>query len=494
MSTELGGIARPYQTLRFSVPSRSYVVDYEVLKDRRLPLVEEFLLRAIAIADSVDPAAAAQFLGLSDREFSKCLERLEFESLVSMNQDGRLELSGRAIEHMKNVDGVPRFSEVETRQTKLAIDLISFQAEQGAVQYGPWFKHSIEVDRRSRSKEQGADKVRAAFEHAFYDLKRGAIARVSNGGGGDGKAKLHRVQKITGRDYFNWPLETDVVLLPDRPLRTDFGFSQFTKVSEVEARRELFSAVRAATQKWIPAAGPTNLPGFEEILHATPAQGALRRGRLDEEFFVTLGLERIGEGTDPTFFVGDFSQSAVIDLWSERLADAIDTWKVVEKSASYPLLWLPPESGLWARSDAVRSALEHTRMAMQAKRRELFSALLVPIGADGHARSIGPARHKDMFDAARSVDASGWPQNVEVVLVPDKLAAVFFHLRPTNDCVIPVVAGLITSEPDRLAALEKILAKHLGAAMSDPIRDWRPEQGLPEVVSKAMARVMWEGR
>jgi hypothetical protein len=492
MSAAYEDAPRVSQTLRFSIPSRSYIVDHEVLKNSALPLVEEFLLRLVAVADHIEPATAAQFFGLSDREFAKCFERLDQAKLVVVGNDGRIELSARAIESMRNTEGVPRFVEIENRQQKFPVDLISFQYEHSQPTKDVWFKHTIEIERRSNGKSKPDDLVRAAFEASFYELKKGATANKKTAPSpGDQKAKLHRITRVLGRDYFNWVYDTDVVQIPGEALRTDFSFSNFTRVAELESRRELFAAIRGAVAKLAPPVGPTILPHFGKILEGTPGQAALRQDRLDEGFFLRLGAEKIGEDTETAYFFGDFSQPEPIKLWEDRLKEAISSWRKPDREIPLPLIWLPPGGGLWARSGGVRDLLESTRQLVQEKKRGLIPTLMVPVGSDGVSRTLAPQRHKDAFTVSRSVDAKDWPNNLEVVLIPERLAAVLVHMRPNADCVVPIVAGFIVSDASRIERIEAFLKSRLGAAMSDPMRDWRPSSGTPEEVSEALARVMW---
>lgn len=487
---------RTFQTLRFSVPSRSFAIEYEVLKDRFLPLVEEFLLRTVATTGGLDPKVAAQFLGLSERECSKCLERLEFDGLMAYDTDGRLQLTAHAIERMKGQGGIPRFVEVESRQARFAVDLISFQSgPSNSNTRDRWFKHSFEAERRPDKNQRPTDRVRAAFEASFYEAKRGKAGRSASTAAADSKEKLHRVQSVLGRQYFNWAFETDIVLWLEQPIRTDFPFAQYAKVADAEARRELFAAIRASVARMVPPPGPTALPNFEPLLAGTPAQGALRGGRLDESFLIELGLAEAGEKSDTAFFVGDFTQIRTRQLWTDRLKASLSQWKGGPRAVPSPLLWLPPEGGLWARSDAVQVALDIAEKQMADRDRDLVSVLLVPLSMEGSSRTFAPQRHKDIFTVARSVNAHRWPPNVEVVLVPDRLATVIFHMRPTDDCVVPVVAGFVTSDPERIAVLENLMASSLDPGVSDSARDWCDfEHGLPDEVARAMSKVMWEGK
>jgi|GEM_PF-4351392 len=484
-----------FQTLRLLVPSRSYVIDYEVLGERFLPLVEEFLLRAVATTGSLDPKVAAQFLGLTDRECAKCLDALEQQRLVALDADGRLELSPYARERLRNPDGVPRFVEVEAKQTVFAVDLISFQSGPSAADSRDmWREHAIELEERPRPDLRQQDLVRAAFEGSFYEMNRGTPRRSPPDAHSPAKTKLHRVRNIVGRRYFTWPFDVDVVVWAEDHLRCDFPFSQYSKTSEVEARRDLFNALRGTITKFAPAPAPTRVPGFQPLLEGTPAITALQGDQIDESFLVRLGQEHVGDDSDPVFFVGDFSQERVEVLWRNQLQSAFGRLGGSAKVAVQPLIWLPPEGGLWARSDAVRVGLETAKAVLGYHNREMGAVLLVPTSPDGTPKTTTPQRHRSAFPIARSVDSSRWPSNIEVVLLPGRVAALFFHMRPNGSCVVPVVAGFMTSDKDRLEVIEKLMSGLLNPAPSNPRRDWcNHEQGVPAELLKAIRSVMWEG-
>jgi hypothetical protein len=494
MSGTYADVAPVIQTLRFAIPSRVFMIDYEVLRSTSLPLVEEFLLRLIALTDGIDASAAADFYGLSQREFDKCLERLDRENLISVKSDGQIELSARALESMRNTEGVPRFQEIEECQQRFPVDLICFQHAQLPPKSDVWFKHTVEIERRSHGKGRVEDLVRAAFESSFYDLKKppsspGRVPANPN----QQRARLHRVTQLLGRDFLSWAFETDVVQQPGDSLRTDLAFQNFTRVNEIESRRDLFAAIRTAIARLTPPPHQTLLPdSLTIVLKETPAQTAISANRLDDEHFYGLGLAEAGHDSDAAFFYGDFSRSDVLKLWSERFNAATRSWKKPRNDIPFPLIWLPPGNGLWARSGGVRSVLEDVRLTAEMKGRTLIPTLMVPVGADGFVTTPSPQRHKEAFAVARSVEAKNWPQNVEVVLVPGILAAILVHMRPTANCVVPLIAGLIISDPKRIETLESAMKITLGAYPSDPTRDWAPpREGVPSEVSEALAKVMW---
>ena len=100
-------------TVDFEVPCRRFTIRATITRDRQLPVVEEFLLRMLAVLDRVSIRRLRTWFGFTEAEMETVLIDLEGKAHVQIEGDDvLLAPAGRDLFRTTPEGGVPRLVEV----------------------------------------------------------------------------------------------------------------------------------------------------------------------------------------------------------------------------------------------------------------------------------------------------------------------------------------------------------------------------------------------
>lgn len=115
----------PTRTFGFNVPCRQFIIEAQVTRDRRMPMVDEFALRVLKLCEKVSIARLIAFFGFSQLEMQVVLADLQARSLVVLDENS-VRLHPSANEMFRTAgSGPPTILEVEGWVNRLWFDLIS---------------------------------------------------------------------------------------------------------------------------------------------------------------------------------------------------------------------------------------------------------------------------------------------------------------------------------------------------------------------------------
>ncbi|MDN3436442.1 hypothetical protein QMA03_18905 [Pseudoalteromonas sp. APC 3356] len=112
----------------YSLPCRSFVIDYAVSEKRKLAVVKEFTIRLLYSLKGITPEKIASYFGFTADETQVVLASLQEERLIKWD-DGSVELTTYAYDRFEEVNGKaePRFFEVEDKIDSVTFDLLSYK-------------------------------------------------------------------------------------------------------------------------------------------------------------------------------------------------------------------------------------------------------------------------------------------------------------------------------------------------------------------------------
>ena len=109
----------------FNIPCRRFLIRANVTRDRRLPVVDEFLLRALKLCEDVPVRRLATYFGFTSAEAETVISDLTAAGLVTVEGDSvRLHPSAQDL-FRGFEDGAPRVVEVDSWVVRLWFDLVS---------------------------------------------------------------------------------------------------------------------------------------------------------------------------------------------------------------------------------------------------------------------------------------------------------------------------------------------------------------------------------
>jgi len=112
-------------TYGFNVPCRCFLISANVTRDRRLPVVDEFVLRTLKLCESVPVKRLGAYFGFSNSETDAVVGDLVNRGLVVVDGDAA-SLHPSAQQMFRGADdGMPRVQEIDPWVDRLWFDLVS---------------------------------------------------------------------------------------------------------------------------------------------------------------------------------------------------------------------------------------------------------------------------------------------------------------------------------------------------------------------------------
>lgn len=115
----------PICTFGFNVPCRRFLVTANVTRDKRIPVVDEFVLRVLKLCEKIQIRRLGSYLGLSELETNIVVNDLLSRSLIVIDGDNA-ELHPSSHEHFRaSEEGEIKILETDAWVDRLWFDLVS---------------------------------------------------------------------------------------------------------------------------------------------------------------------------------------------------------------------------------------------------------------------------------------------------------------------------------------------------------------------------------
>jgi hypothetical protein len=154
----------------FRIPCRRFSFVLNVSRDRRLPVVDEFVLRLLRMFERIPVQRLRTFFGFSVREMEIVLSDLVARGHVLL--EGEFASLQPAADELfsSSADGMPRMVSVETWNETVSFDMVASTILPSERSYGS--RHLIEVTPSALSKEVPRRFAEEAFTSNFRDFVR----------------------------------------------------------------------------------------------------------------------------------------------------------------------------------------------------------------------------------------------------------------------------------------------------------------------------------
>lgn len=164
---------RPLQTntFGFNIPCREFVISAQVTRDRRMPLVDEFILRALNIVEAISVTKLSRYFGFEGTDLGIALADLQARSLVSVTgEEVSLHSSAKELFRTATDSSQPTIAAVEAFHARVWFDLIS----QGMIAFKGLHnaRNLLALKAASSKVDFGAEFARQAFDANFRDYLR----------------------------------------------------------------------------------------------------------------------------------------------------------------------------------------------------------------------------------------------------------------------------------------------------------------------------------
>ena len=429
-------------TFGFNIPSREFVISAQITRDKRMPLVDEFVLRTLNIVGKISVARLARFFTFDGPELGIALADLQARSLVVLEgEDVSLHSTAKELFRAASDKEHPTIATVEEFHASVWFDLIS----QGLIaRKGPHNARNLIALKTGRSDlNVGEDFARAAFDENFHDYLR----RVRNIKNADGWSLYSILDVQTGRySYSPWPARE--VLVPGTNPRLEPIL-----VSDEENRTPRLRRLMTAMADELQAIGPppSSAAAREEYGRLLGSDSLRKAVQGDGYFDLPQWLAtQYGQDMGPTAAVIGYPY---LQRNVRQLTNALLSGNAKAGPGPVEVFWFRPGGTAWGMTEDLNACLRELRASLrQLGAARVSTTLLVP-------SSVPPrvTRAFDrIFDRGFQVPPNRLPASLEILLIPQLATVVCAGVSLSSSVDIPI--GTSTVERNLLKRVEERLS------------------------------------
>lgn len=446
----------PADTLDVLVPCRRFFIKAQVTEDRQLPIVDEFVLRLIRIAERISTERLRRFFGFRDAELQAVLLDLTAASLVSLDGgDVVLTPSAMGLFQQAGPNGIPRLTTVEPWETDVWFELVSRNMMRG-VKYRPAPNLlTLEEDAAARNLPEAF--AREAFETNFRDFAK----RIRGHPNAD-RLAIYAVSEVlpSGFGYQTVAAEVQFSIRDGIEFRLAFPSLQQDPLR--------FSRLTSAVaDRWAglqdPAASAEGVATYERLTGDSRPRNLAR----SQDWRDWLPLLQSGAKTGSRPIFGASYLPANSTAFCSVLFDGLK--QAGKGRDSIELIWFRPGGDAWGRSNRVIDMLgEIGDTARRTGRTLAGTSLIVPRATPNACRRTS----RKAFDQGILAPSGQLPADLEVILAPGFAACVVIHL-PLGPRTLGI--GTVLTDPDALRRIERRVRRE----RQDSVSLWAPSAGRP---------------
>ena len=415
----------------FEVPCRRFTIRATITRERQLPVVDEFLLRMLAVLERVPIRRLRGWFGFTAAEIETVLMDLERRAYVEVDRDDiLLAPAGRDLFRAVPEGGVPRLVEVAPLIDHIWFDLVSRNMVPRS--------RARSVDYLVRLREQPSARdlpesfAREAFELNFRDYAR-RVRRLPDADA----VNIYAVSDVEAGTYAYQSVEATVEL---DPLRAAARL-RFPVLEEDPTRfRSLTMLAIEAWQGLTPPDSAASTAAEYERLTGDTSVAPFVHGAQDADRWRDLLT------TPPSSAFMRTIGAAYLEQNATKLADAV-VRAASSGGSAFDILWLRPAGRAWGRTHRAAETIQQLRDALRnADASDVRTSLLMPRATPNQIRK----GHRRLFDRGFLLPQGHVPVNIEILLVKGVAALVNVHLEIGGHAA--PVGGLVTDEK-RLARM-----------------------------------------
>jgi hypothetical protein len=438
------------------IPAREYRLECSWTTERPLPAVEEFACKLILTMGGVTRGELKSYFGLSAIEVDGLVESLERNRLVEVADDGALLPSVMLQTKATSVGDVPTFTTFETKDEDVVFDLLAFRIvprrSYGNARFG-----LPELPIPDASRSTSVDQIAEAFSEQFRAYLEFARGRSRD----NHKTKLYKVSRCRPQRTLQVPIDMELSVEsgPKGELRI---FRDAVERLGENRKRPLSNELESCVADYLasesitaesPSIGEFCALVGDEVLARYVAGNDYDLGR----WLSDRDARRTGYGDSDTR-----AMLGPIYLTANR-ATLLRYLKQTEReddSVSAIAHWLPADVPFWAAnsSELAEFVPKFQKALGEGDTGKIVGCFFGTLSSEGNRlkkKFHGRLPHAVLFGGTPAQD------RVEILVVPDRLVVVQYHLRPNISSAITLPIGFVSVDPGRIARVTGIAASRL---------------------------------
>ena len=436
----------------YSLPCRSFVIDYAVTEKRKLAIVKEFTIRLLYSLKGIAPEKIANYFGFTADETQVVLASLQEERLIKWD-DGNVELTTYAYDRFEEVNGKaePRFFEVEDKIDSVTFDLLAFKlivnSSSGSVS-----PNNMEIPLPKDAMGGLTEKAKAAFDkqfNLFIEKAKGIDTYTES-------VELYKINQVYNRNDRLLPVSVKYLVTAELCKSPEIKYAD-EWMDEWDEDKSLFSAISTQTESLGHKQNNVGIT-LEEYVTFTHDPIILGFYLNDEfDFYAALKAYEANKGIfelETRMVVGNIHSDQNSDLIHSLLDYKFgDEAKIPGKG----VLWsIDPSDKVWGRGPELETFIQSLEQRLDERRNPVGTILSVNVQSNQEA-----FRTREMYGITKcefqGLNKQIGNVQVEILLIPEVLVACTFHFPIENHYPLSLPIGFVTTVESRIKNIEKNL-------------------------------------
>jgi hypothetical protein len=438
----------------FNVPCREFIIAAHVTRDKRMPMVDEFVLRALHLCESVSVSRLARFFGFNQIEMEIVLADLQARTLITLESDEvSLHATGKELFRTSG-DGPPVINDVESFPARIWFDLISKNMIRSRGLHN--VKNLIDLIPSLGRADIPESFAREAFHDNFRDYLR-LIRRIKN----PEAWGLYAISDVSpGRFSYAQISGKQALVLGGQPkVETTLIETETDRPQKLRLLTDAMSHALASLSDPEPTAAARS--EYARLTRTTFVDDSLNaEGSVDLNAW--LRREKASSDSESTSFVG----SLCLERNRKSLTSLIARKSEGDRSPeAWDLFWFRPGGTIWGLTEDLQVIVGELR-AMSRRAASGEGGLVTTLIAPASVSSDSVKRFDRIFDRGLSARAGRNSLSVEMMLIRGVCAVVSVLVPLAKD--VHIWIGHMTVKPNDVARIAERL---------------RPDDPEPELVS-----------
>lgn len=437
----------------FNVPCREFIIAAQVTRDKRMPMVDEFALRALHLCESINVSRLSRFFGFSQTEMEIVLTDLQARTLITL-EGNEISLHSTGKELFRTAgDGLPVITDVESFPARIWFDLISKSMIRSRGLHN--VKNLIELAPSLGRSDIPESFARDAFHDNFRDYLR-LIRRIKN----PEAWGLYAISDVVpGRfSYAQISGKQSLVVGGQPKLETTLIETDTDRPQKLRLLTDAMSHALGSLHDPDPtAAARSEYARLTNSMHIDDS--------INAEGFVDLAswLKREQASRDPD--VASFIGTLCLERNRRSMTSLIARSERGQSSEAWELFWFRPGGTIWGLTEELQTTVGELK-AMSRRSPSGEGGLVATLIAPASVSSDSVKQFDRIFDRGLSARAGRGSLSVEVLLIRGVCAVV--------SVLVPLAKGVDVW-------IGRITVKHSDVTrIADRLRPDDPE---PELIS-----------
>lgn len=453
----------PYHEIDFLLPIHRFKIQFSYVSKKGFPFIREFILRLVHL-DSMSPEQIGKYFGLSARETKEAISDLIDRGDLSYTDEGLIKLTSQASAYFTDLGDLPAVSTLFERKSTLGFELANFNCVGSKRTFEKW-KNALVIDVSDEQKSKSENLVKKHFQTQFYSiLEKGFLGKLEVDDDPDSKTsptiyKIDLAEKV-GQE----PFRLSQIMTVDE-FGNQLGRSEINELAEAS---EIVDLITQSIHKKQKANNIREVLSAMELIGDKETQTLFKNSKVDVISLTQMAL--VNENNKSGFypFLGPIYSKNNWDLFLKYFNETILPMQKSHQDGIEGLIWIAPSDNFWGKSARLTQCFGELISASTVSgenNKTLYKPkMYVPLSDQADRRSKGQWKN-EFSDHGRYLHGlvEGFLDgNVEVIVIPNKFAAVCYHISMPEQYDVSLPLGFIAKDPEMVFKITKLAETYIG--------------------------------